>query len=120
MLIPKSQHPCSKRAGRIYLETHWLPLSINEHAFWGSDDRGPPYRYFADAVHRRTDIYGWSEALTEQQRGAVGEIHLFAQQFFLESMVSQSSVKRLEDSVWEPENVALLKHILICCVEPCS
>ena len=92
---PKISTSLLETCRRIYLETHLLPFSVNEHVFWGSDDRGPPYRYFDNAVHRRTDILAWSEALTKQQRGAVGEIHLFAQQFFLESLVSQSFIKCL-------------------------
>ena len=71
---------------RIYLETFTLPLSLNEHVFWGSIDRAPPKRYSGVDSNKRTDLNAFFDCLTPYQRSSVQEVHLFAQQFWLEDL----------------------------------
>lgn len=71
---------------RIYLETFTLPLRLNEHVFWGSIERGPPRQYFGIDNYKRTDLNAFFDCLTPQQRFNVQEVHLFAQQFWLEDL----------------------------------
>ena len=71
---------------RIYLETFTLPLRLNEHVFWGSIDRAPPKRYSGVDSNKRTDLNAFFDCLTPYQRSSVQEVHLFAQQFWLEDL----------------------------------
>lgn len=71
---------------RIYLETYTLPLELNEHVFWGSIQRAPPRRYFGVDNSKRTDLNAFFDCLTSHQRTSVQQVHLFAQQFWLEAL----------------------------------
>jgi hypothetical protein len=71
---------------RIYLETYTLPLELNEHVFWGSIERGPPRRYSGIDNYKRTDLNAFFDSLTPHQRASIEEVHLFAQQFWLEDL----------------------------------
>ena len=71
---------------RIYLETFTLPLRLNEHVFWGTVERGPPKRYWGSENPSRTDLNAFFDCLTPHQRASVQEVHLFAQQFWLEGL----------------------------------
>ena len=67
---------------RIYLETHLLPLTINEHVIWATErSRWPPnvhtYSYLIDG------------RMKASQRSTIQYIHLFAQQFWLEDWKDQ-------------------------------
>ncbi|KAF8177038.1 hypothetical protein BJ912DRAFT_884393 [Pholiota molesta] len=63
---------------RIYSETHDLPVSQNEHVFWGSADRAPPGLKFSDSPRH------YFKQMTLDQRKAVVDVHLFTQLFWLE------------------------------------
>ena len=86
---------------RIYLECHLLPLALNSHTFWAGAGRGPPSHYFASAYqkpllssngsflgnrHACENFRGFFNNLTAEQRGAVGELHFFFQQYHLEGV----------------------------------
>jgi hypothetical protein len=71
---------------RIYLETYNLPLELNEHVFWGSIERGPPRRYSGIDNYKRTDLNAFFDCLKPHQRASIQEVHLFAQQFWLEDL----------------------------------
>ncbi|KAJ6572021.1 hypothetical protein B0H19DRAFT_1132224 [Mycena capillaripes] len=61
----------------IYLETHLAPISLNEHVFWMY--RGPP-RFTDDDEH----FEEYFAKMTPQQRGAVRQVRLITQLFWLE------------------------------------
>ena len=86
---------------RIYLECHLLPLALNSHTFWVGAGRGPPSHYFASAYQKAPlshhgsfpgswnaceNFRGFFNNLTAEQRGAVGELHIFFQQSDLEGV----------------------------------
>jgi hypothetical protein len=71
---------------RIYLETYTLPLALNEHVFWGSIERSPPRRFSGVDNFKRTDLNAFFDCLTSHQRASVQQVHLFAQQFWLEEL----------------------------------
>jgi hypothetical protein len=98
---PKISTTLLRTCKRIYLECHLLPLALNSHTFWAGVDRGPPSHYFVGAYKQplpsgRGRLHGnWNACenyrgffnkLTAEQRGAVGELHFFFQQFYLESV----------------------------------
>ncbi|PPQ71740.1 hypothetical protein CVT25_004793 [Psilocybe cyanescens] len=63
---------------RIYSETHDLPVSQNEHVFWGMSYRGP-------SRNIRSSPRWFFHKLTIEQRSAVVHVHLFTQLRWLES-----------------------------------
>ena len=65
---------------RIYLETDLLPLTQNEHVFWGVErSRIPPY----------TSSYLLDGTMRLSQRNAIQRVHLFTQQYWLEDWKNQ-------------------------------
>lgn len=84
---------------RVYLECHLLPLALNSHTFWAGPDRAPPPEYFPGAYKKSLpsgrggllrnwnageNFRGFFNKLTAEQRAAVGELHFFFQQGYLE------------------------------------
>jgi hypothetical protein len=65
---------------RIYMETHDLPICLNEHVFWFRKDRGPP------DVRHSDDPMAYFYDMTTEQRQTVEAIHLFTELFWLEGM----------------------------------
>lgn len=77
----------------IYLESHLLPLAINSYSFWGAGQRGPPDHYYAKPEqiipHRRAkplceDYRILYDKLNDEQISAVGELHFFMQQYWID------------------------------------
>ncbi|KAH0539055.1 hypothetical protein FGG08_004401 [Glutinoglossum americanum] len=82
----------------VYLESHLIPLSVNEHVFYYY--RGHPtlrqldaialsptnyaYPYHPDSYRPKTESYFLS--LTPSQRDAATHLHLFMQQYLLEDV----------------------------------
>jgi hypothetical protein len=99
---PKISTALLQTCRRIYLECHLLPLFLNSHTFWAGAERGPPPEYFPDAFKKQLpsgrgrrrlgnwnaceNFRGFFNKLTAEQRAAVGELHFFFQQYYLESV----------------------------------
>jgi hypothetical protein len=99
---PKISTTLLRTCRRVYLECHLLPLFLNSHTFWAGADRGPPPQYFADAFKKQLpsgrgrprlgnwnaceNFRGFFNKLTAEQRAAVGQLHFFFQQFYLEGV----------------------------------
>ena len=96
---PKISTTLLRTCKRIFLDNHLLPLELNSHTFWSGSDRAPPPHYFSSAFKeklpsgRGRQLGNWAAAenfrgffnkLTADQRGAVGELHFFLQQYYLE------------------------------------
>ncbi|KAF8193304.1 hypothetical protein BJ912DRAFT_1141797 [Pholiota molesta] len=99
---------------RIYSETHDLPVSHNEHVFWGSADRGPPGLKFSEKPRR------YFKQMTLDQRKAVVDVHLFTQLFWLEgkfpNVCDEMNPKRMRITVrhtdwwfWESNTRLIMK-----------
>jgi hypothetical protein len=86
---------------RVYLECHLLPLALNSHTFWAGPARAPPAEYFPGAYKKpllsglgrllsnwaaSENFRGFFNKLTAEQRAAVGELHFFFQQCYLEAV----------------------------------
>lgn len=74
---------------RIYVETHDLPISQNEHIFWCGSQWRNPTRTFRDQPA------GYLRRLTEEQKAAVAQVHFFTQLIWLDSVFPK--VCRLPD-----------------------
>jgi hypothetical protein len=99
---------------RIYSETHDLPVSHNEHVFWGSANRGPPGLKLSEKPRR------YFKQMTLDQRKAVVDVHLFTQLFWLEgtfpNICNEMNPKRIKITVrhtdwwfWENNTRLIMK-----------
>ncbi|KAJ7255254.1 hypothetical protein C8J57DRAFT_972768, partial [Mycena rebaudengoi] len=66
----------------VYLETHLLPIALNEHVFWYESQRGPPRRTILDH-------HSYFTRMTPQQRAAVRRVRFFTQLTWLENRVAE-------------------------------
>ncbi|KAJ7512539.1 hypothetical protein B0H11DRAFT_1951633 [Mycena galericulata] len=67
----------------VYLETHLLPVSLNEHVFW--QHRGP-----TSDDHFVSNHDGYFARMTPQQRAAVRRVRFFTQLYWLEGRGKQT------------------------------
>ncbi|KAF7366440.1 hypothetical protein MSAN_00900900 [Mycena sanguinolenta] len=87
---------------RIYLETHLLPVSLNEHVFYMH--RPPPYGKHA------SDYDAYFARMSRLQRGAVQSVHLFTQMHWLHARRAPKAPARWLDGLLVPKLIITIRH----------
>ena len=77
---------------RIFEEARFMPVARTEHTFWLF---GGPSRMMRTWVHGLARFDAWTVSLNEDQRQAVDQVHLFAQQAYLEGLGQQTRLPPL-------------------------
>ena len=80
---------------RAYLEARLFPLSANEHVFWLFNG---PWKSIGKKNRHTANWTKWYSRLNQLQKHAVGEIHIFVQQFYLEALGNRGDLHPLDIS----------------------
>lgn len=90
---------------RVYLETHLVPVSLNEHVFWMHQP--PPYGKYA------SDYGKYFGQMSRLQRGAVQSVRLFFQTSLLENKrapLEDAEVGRWPAGLVVPKLTITIRH----------
>ena len=78
---------------KAYYEARLLPLSVNEHVFWLFNG---PWKSVGKTTRHTAQWAGFYSRLGNDQRDAVGKVHIFAQQYYLEGLGNRDDLQSLK------------------------
>ncbi|KAI0123469.1 hypothetical protein BJ170DRAFT_109559 [Xylariales sp. AK1849] len=89
---PRTNISLLQTCKRIFQETRFMPVSQATHTFWVF---GGPWKMMRTKLAGMAGWEPWQTSLSEEQRKAVQFVHIFAQQYVLESIGNVSTFRPL-------------------------